>query len=222
MHLHRIVRRQRVPQGRQERQEQPPSPTFRRTTTAQPGPRQPLWRCLPPHPTDATTLTETSSHSNHISHAHVLSQLCRRNPPRGGAPLRRNQKRSTRLARQAGSYHRAHFAIAARAILHPYADFWRLLRKTGIVLQDTGERDEHGFENPDIFSSPEKGAGSPADDDDDEEDSGQEMELDDGMDCVLSNSYLSWLTPAQRTNLGRQRYEGPRSQDRHYLAHGHP
>ncbi|KXJ96864.1 Mif2/CENP-C like-domain-containing protein [Microdochium bolleyi] len=49
-------------------------------------------------------------------------------------------------------------------------------RKTGIVLQDTGERDEHGFENPNIFSSPEKDAGSP--DDDDQDDSGQEMELD--------------------------------------------
>ncbi|KAJ1338260.1 centromere protein C [Microdochium nivale] len=51
-------------------------------------------------------------------------------------------------------------------------------RKTGIVLQDTGERDEHGFENPDIFSSPEKDAGTPDDDDDEGDDSGQEMELD--------------------------------------------
>ncbi|KAH7040414.1 Mif2/CENP-C like-domain-containing protein [Microdochium trichocladiopsis] len=49
-------------------------------------------------------------------------------------------------------------------------------RKTGIVLQDTGERDEHGFENPNIFSSPEKGGASP---EEDEDDSGQEMELDD-------------------------------------------
>ncbi|KAI9901756.1 hypothetical protein N3K66_003573 [Trichothecium roseum] len=41
-------------------------------------------------------------------------------------------------------------------------------RKTGAVLHDTGERDEHGFQPVDaIFSSPRKGADEDEDDDDD-------------------------------------------------------
>ena len=41
-------------------------------------------------------------------------------------------------------------------------------RKTGAVLHDTGERDEHGFQPVDaIFSSPRKGADEDEEDDDD-------------------------------------------------------
>ncbi|KAK7752363.1 mitotic fidelity of chromosome transmission-related protein [Diatrype stigma] len=56
--------------------------------------------------------------------------------------------------------------------------------KTGVTLPDNGERDEYGFEDPNIFSSPEKEAngangydrGTPEDSDE------QDMDLDDGSE----------------------------------------
>lgn len=62
-----------------------------------------------------------------------------------------------------------------------------LHRKTGVTLPDNGERDEYGFEDPNIFSSPDKGAnGTNGYDRETPEDSDeQDMDLDDGMvSCV--------------------------------------
>lgn len=51
-------------------------------------------------------------------------------------------------------------------------------RKTGITLEDTGERDEYGMEPVDnLFSSPEKSRRNYTNDSEDE----QDMEIDEGM-----------------------------------------
>ncbi|KAI1497044.1 Mif2/CENP-C like-domain-containing protein [Biscogniauxia marginata] len=60
-------------------------------------------------------------------------------------------------------------------------------RKTGVMLPDTGKRDEHGFEEMDgLFSSPEKEIQDPMNGHDaaseEEEEEGEDMDLDNGSD----------------------------------------
>lgn len=52
--------------------------------------------------------------------------------------------------------------------------------KTGVVLKDSGARDEHGMQPlDDLFSSPEKGNRNGTDEDDDESDE-EPMDIDEG------------------------------------------
>ncbi len=58
-----------------------------------------------------------------------------------------------------------------------------MCRKTGVTLPDNGVRDQFGFEDPNIFSSPEKepNDASRYDRETPEEEDEQDMDLDDGM-----------------------------------------